>query len=102
MDSAQQRRLVENEALFRTVNEHVDAAAERFDPRATGSSFEYLCECSDPSCAGRVGMTRSEYLAVREHRARFLVLPGHVEPAVERIVERHRAYVVVEKTAVPT
>jgi hypothetical protein len=99
MDHAKQQRALENEALFRTVNENVDAAAEKFEPQAEGSAFEYLCECSDPDCAARVDMTRAEYLAVRAHPRRFLVLPGHVQPAVERVVERHRAYLVVEKAA---
>lgn len=99
MDDTQQQRLVANEAFFRSVNENVDAAAERFDPGANGSAFEYLCECADAGCAARVDMTREEYLAVRAHPARFLVLPGHDAPSVERVVARHRSYLVVEKLA---
>jgi hypothetical protein len=34
---------------------------------------------------------------VRSHPRRFVVLPGHEEPAVESTVEVYLSYVVVEK-----
>jgi hypothetical protein len=38
-----------------------------------------------------------EYEAIREHPARFPVLPGHELPDVETVVETHERYLVVEK-----
>ena len=42
-------------------------------------------------------MSVEAYEAVRASPRRFLVLEGHETPEVERVVERHPAYVVVEK-----
>jgi hypothetical protein len=35
---------------------------------------------------------------VREQPRRFFVLPGHQDPQLERVVETHGDYLVVEKT----
>ena len=35
---------------------------------------------------------------MREHPRRFLVAPGHEHPELERVVERHTGYLIVEKT----
>jgi hypothetical protein len=58
----------------------------------------WICECADESCTERVAMTGEEYAAVRDS-GRFAVAPSgeHVIPAVERIVEMHPRYWVVEK-----
>ena len=40
-----------------------------------------------------------EYLTVREHPRRFLVLRDHVYENVERVLSSTDGYVVVEKTA---
>jgi hypothetical protein len=42
-------------------------------------------------------MTRVQYEAVRAHSERFVVLPDHVLPDIERVVETHAYFVVVEK-----
>ena len=39
----------------------------------------------------------AEYERLRSHPYRFAVLPGHVNDGVERVVERHENYVIVEK-----
>jgi hypothetical protein len=36
---------------------------------------------------------------VRENPRRFLVLPGHEDLQVDRVMERHKDYLVVEKVA---
>jgi hypothetical protein len=43
----------------------------------------------------------AEYSRVRAHPRRFVVLPGHEEPAIEATVEMHPGYVVVEKRGEP-
>jgi hypothetical protein len=42
-------------------------------------------------------MTAAEYARVRSSPERFVVVPGHVLPEVEHVVERTDAYEVVEK-----
>jgi hypothetical protein len=42
-------------------------------------------------------MSVGEYEALRKDGTRFAVVPGHEVPDIERVVERHQAYWVVEK-----
>jgi hypothetical protein len=42
-------------------------------------------------------MTLAEYEAIRAEPTRFFVVPGHERPEIESVVERHGAYLVVEK-----
>jgi hypothetical protein len=89
-----QARIGENEALFREVNETVASAATA---RAVSEPIVFLCECATGTCAESVPLYREEYEQVRAVPERFLVTPGHVQPEVERVVEEHRDYWVVEK-----
>ncbi len=89
------RRLAENEATFRDVNELVDDVA-----RTLGQDehlYEYLCECSRSECHERIRLTTDEYRRVREYPTRFALVPGHEDPTVERVVGRIGDAAVVEK-----
>jgi hypothetical protein len=92
---ARERRLGANEALFREVNERVAEVAEQFIAGETPVNFN--CECADRACAEQIPMTVGEYEALRKVETRFAVVPGHEVPDIERVVERHQAYLVVEK-----
>jgi hypothetical protein len=87
----------QNQALWREVNERMKDLNEAFDHSARFS--EFLCECANRNCVEHVFMTVEEYERVRLVPTHFLVLPGerHVFPGVERVVEEHDGYVVVEK-----
>ena len=84
-----------NEALFREVNERIDDLQGAIGRPET---FEIVCECGDASCVERFRITAPEYDALRRDVHRFAVVPGHEVPGIERAVERHASYVVVEKT----
>jgi hypothetical protein len=88
-----EERIGEIESLFRNVNEHIAAAADRFDVE----SAEFYCECHDPACGERVIVSLDEYEQVREKATRFLHAPGHVERRFERIVANRSRYAIVEK-----
>jgi hypothetical protein len=92
---AREERLGANEALFREVNERVAEVAEQFIAGETPVNFN--CECADRACAEQIPMTVGEYEALRKVETRFAVVPGHEVPDIERVVERHEAYLVVEK-----
>lgn len=92
------RRIAENEALFRDLNEEVGAVAHAFSAGGETRTFDFLCECGDSSCAHRVPITLAAYEELRGHPLRFAVLPGHEIGDVERVVETHVGYTVVEKT----
>lgn len=95
---AREERLGANEALFREVNERVAEVAERFIAGDTRDSrFDFNCECGNRDCAEQIALTVAEYEAVRAEATRFALVPGHEVPDIERVVERHPNYLVVEK-----
>ena len=98
MDDAQARR-VQNETLFREVNERVDELAVGLAGVAEPDEFlsGFICECGSDTCVELVQVAHSQYEAVRRDPSRFIVLPGHDDPTVERVVDRNDRFWVVEK-----
>jgi hypothetical protein len=92
---AREERLSVNEALFREVNERVAEVAEQFI--AGESPVDFSCECGNRGCAEQIAMTMGDYEALRSEATHFAVVPGHEVPNIERVVERHPNYFVVEK-----
>ena len=90
-----ERRLGENEALFRHVNERIREIGEGFSLVATHTDF--VCECADPKCTEKISMTLEEYEAVRAEGDLFVIRDGHDVPDVESIVETTEGYAVVRK-----
>ena len=86
-------RRATTEALFRDVNERIAESAERFDARDT----EFVCECSDPGCTHRVEASLAEYEQVRTESTTFLVVPGHEQTDIERVVSDRGRFRIVEK-----
>jgi hypothetical protein len=93
-DAGQIVRRAKNEALFRDINERLKDLNDDF-----GTS-EWLCECSDLECVGRIEMTDVEYEDVRRHGTHFVLLPGHEQIDIEQVVARFGGYVVAEKTGI--
>jgi hypothetical protein len=83
----------QTEALFRDVNERIAESADRFDADVA----EFVCECADPNCTRRVQTTLEHYDEVRGEPTHFLLVPGHEDPEIERVVERKPRVAVVEK-----
>ncbi|HYX88835.1 MAG TPA: hypothetical protein VE753_05660 [Gaiellaceae bacterium] len=92
----QKERYVRNESLFREVNERIAEVNEDFE---VGGHIEFLCECGRQECLEALAMSRDDYERVRAVPERFFVKPGHEEPSLEIIVERHDDFVVVVKVA---
>jgi hypothetical protein len=95
VSSLWEQRAARNEALFREVNENIARLDERHRS-VTGPVF--VCECADPECVEQLTITPDVYQRVREQPRWFLLIPGHEDPHLERIVERHPDFLVVEKT----
>lgn len=95
MDDLTKRRLAHNEELFRQVNE----AREESSSGGEEEKLTFVCECSDRDCSGRIQMPAAEFERIRESPDRYIVLPGHEIPEIERIVEDRGAFEVVEKDA---
>ena len=82
----------------RDFNERL-AALETPDFEAT----PYRCECGLIACGAAIQLTGDEYREIRSDPRRFVVLADHLIPDVDRVVDRHRGWAVVEHvTAVPT
>jgi hypothetical protein len=95
-------RQARNEALHREVNERIAQMDKRADASwaTDDETFEFLCECGDADgCDARVRMTLPQYEHVRHQDDRFVVVPGHENLRIERVVTRTNAYVVVDKIA---
>jgi hypothetical protein len=96
MASDRERRIGQNEILFRAVNEEIRRLDERFGAAAPGTQW-FVCECGQVDCTERIEMTPDEYLRVRADPAMFVAVAGHQEPDVEDVVERTERYVVLKK-----
>ena len=89
------RRLAQNEALFREVNERVDAVAHRL---GADVPHAFICECANADCTFRLTLPASVYESVRSDPSQFVVLPLHYTPEVEDLVVQEETYWVVRKT----
>jgi hypothetical protein len=85
-------RLVENELLFRQVNERIAELGEHWS-----GELDVVCECANERCTKVISMRAVEYTRVREHSDRFIVLRGHQVAGIENVVETTQSYVIVEK-----
>ena len=87
-------RIARTEALFRDVNERIAESAHRFN----SDEAEFVCECADPECTERIHASLDEYEEVRTDATQFLLIPGHEDTRIERVVERpRRRFAVVKK-----
>jgi hypothetical protein len=95
MDDERVRRLAENEAIARQVNEQVKQLGQRWN--APGELLEILCECSLAECTQRLHVSLTDYASVRENDTRFMMADGHMIEEVERRVGEVGDAIVVEK-----
>jgi hypothetical protein len=91
------RRRVLNETGFRELNERIERINERFADETGSGEFSIVCECSSTDCVERFPVAQAEYRRIRSVDEWFAVLPGHEDPAIERIVEENDEYFVIEK-----
>lgn len=104
MKNLSERRLVENEMLFRSTNREVQRRVKKDRPKADGpdgTKLHFYCECSRFYCRDRIKLTVDEYEAATDNEKQFIVLPGHENTSVEKIIRSGEGYVVVEKNIDP-
>jgi hypothetical protein len=87
-------RAAETEAIFRDVNETVVGEQHSGPPDA---EIAVLCECSNDTCAESLSVSRLDYERVRAVATQFLVVPEHLAPEIEVVVERDPGWWVIEK-----
>ena len=89
------RRIGENEAIFRSVNEEVSKLNVTFT--AATNTMRIVCECGVTSCTVDIEITPEAYRHVREDATLFLVRPGHDLPEAETVIDKTDGYWVVQK-----
>jgi hypothetical protein len=89
---SREERLVENELLFRQVNERIAELSDDWD-----GELEIVCECANERCTRVISVPADEYERVRRQPDRFIVLGGHQVAKIENVVESTERYLVVEK-----
>lgn len=96
-----QARVARNQSLFRDYNELLEPSNEAHQ-HVRPPFADWFCECPRESCSQRVELTLAEYESVRANATHFFVAPTgeHVVADVERVIERHERYWVVEKLGV--
>jgi hypothetical protein len=87
---------VKNEESFRQYNNR-RMQQEPVDSDDDEERIPFLCECGDFTCVQALVMTAAEFADAHAAADRFVVLPGHVFDDVERVVEHHGGFEVVEK-----
>ena len=83
------RRIGENEAIFRDVNQMV----RRLDPVL----MTILCECGDAACRDQLVIAHDEYERVRSDSTLFILKPGHEAVETEQVESKHLEFWVVRK-----
>ncbi len=89
-------RAEKNEQAFKGYNER-RAAFEDASGAPPDEPVPFVCECDDPACSRAVELPLADYERAVKPIDRFIVVPGHEDPAVESVVEEHDAYLVVSK-----
>ena len=95
MSEEREARIGRNEALFREINERMEALQQAFDSATEQADF--VCECGDVTCGDQITMPLADYERLRSHPTWFAIKPGHQLEDVEDVVEKRRGYDIVSK-----
>ena len=93
---SREERIAKNESLFRDVNERIEEAAQR--TVTLDAEVDFVCECPSLACTEGITLRLDEYRWVRSEPTRFVLVAGHEQADVERVVARRNGYVIVDKT----
>jgi hypothetical protein len=96
MSKHSERRLKENEIIFRQANQNI----QEFVEATIGEKnlkVRFYCECSNVKCRQRISMTVAQYEEEHKNKRQFIVLPGHEMAEIEKITKTTPDFVVVEK-----
>jgi hypothetical protein len=92
-----ERRLKENEIIFREANQNI----QQFIEETTGKENEkvsFYCECSNMKCKERIKITTKQYKQAHQNQKQFIVVPGHEVTKIEKVLKKSAAFNLVEKT----
>ena len=89
------RRIGENEAVFRSVNEQVRSLTGTLS--SSNGTMKVVCECGARSCTEQFEIEGGAYADVRADPTLFVVKPGHDLPETETVVAKNEIFWTVRK-----
>lgn len=103
-----ERRQIENEMIFRRVNEKVGDDLGSLDAMHIEEDdlhliwddailLNFKCECSDEDCEQRIPIKLSVYKKIHENRDAFIIKLKHQVKEIEKVILTEDNYSVVEK-----
>jgi len=101
MDEFSERRLVENEVIFRDANQTAQQFIEQVEGPHSAKKAGFYCECSNLDCRERIELTAEEYKRLHQNKRHFVVVPGHEMPQVEKVIQQETTYSLIEKFVEP-
>jgi uncharacterized FlgJ-related protein len=106
--SITEQRQIENEMIFRRINEKVGTDLDDIDKQHIAEGNPHLvhddnlllhfkCECSDENCDARIKMKLSVYRKIHENRDAFIIKLKHDVKPIEKVILAESNYCVVQK-----
>jgi hypothetical protein len=107
-ETLSERRMAENDVVFRQLNEKIQAGFDEIKRLAKEDGQEtmfehddtplnFYCECSDENCRKRVLLKPSLYSKIHQHKNRFVLICGHETKSIEKIISKEPSFCIVEK-----
>jgi len=106
--STEERKQIENEMIFRRINEKVGTGLDELDAmhvkdgnhhlvRSDDMLLNFKCECSDEKCDARIPAKLSTYRKIHVDRDTFIVKLNHQISAIEEVISSTSGYSIVKK-----
>lgn len=105
--SKAERKQIENEMIFRRMNEKVGDDLTELDAMHIEDGdihllrgdylLSFKCECSDENCDARIQLKMSDYDKIHANRDTFIVKLDHQVDPIEKIIKTEAEYCVVIK-----
>lgn len=103
-----ERRQIENEMIFRRINEKVGDDLGALDAMHIEDGnigllsdedilLRFKCECSDENCGERIEIPLSEYKYIHTNRDTFVVKLDHQVDHIEDVLKKTATYTIVKK-----
>lgn len=103
MNRLSERRLAENELVFRHSNlKNKNRQQRKSSTDDSQLLLDFYCECSNLDCRERITLTASDYEKAHRNNSQFAALPGHENPSIEKVLTTEGHYNVVEKYTDPS
>ena len=106
--SAAERKQIENEMIFRRINEKLGLDLDAQDKIYSDNGdfdlmhddlilLHFKCECSDENCTVRIPLQLSRYREIHFDRNAFIVKSNHEVDKIEKVIQKEDGYNVVVK-----